>query len=67
MSSEKLRKKSEKSENKTCVSLGVWYTTGMKDKITHWIATLATLFTVGFCVLMLAAVAVDFITAYFMP
>tara|TARA_B100000131_G_scaffold218195_1_gene209728 strand:- start:260 stop:379 length:120 start_codon:yes stop_codon:yes gene_type:complete len=39
----------------------------MKDKITHWIATLATLFTVGFCVLMLAAVAVDFITAYFLP
>jgi hypothetical protein len=57
----------KKSENKTCVSLGVWYTTGMKDKITHWIATLATLFTVGFCVLMLAAVAVDFITAYFLP
>jgi len=57
----------KKSENKTCVSLGVWYTTGMKDKITHWIATLATLFTVGFCVLMRAAVAVDFITAYFLP
>ena len=57
----------KKSENKTCVSLRVWYTTGMKDKITHWIATLATLFTVGFCVLMLAAVAVDFITAYFLP